>query len=397
MAVNGYFAANLTPAIRAGMQALGMAPIARQQAQLQSGLMAAQADKANVEADEVLRQAALRQNPDYLKRLSDQFHPGMDVLFEGGYDLNKAPAGALDLQKLAWNRQVLGNIGDPGTDRSKINQGTAVLAGKADEPFAAIGDSGAVLNKATGEINSAGMNALFPGSKGQVVDTPNGIMIVDPRSGQARPAIGAGGAPLMGDKAKAAESKERERQQGIVQADAALGGLGDSVGRLQSAAEEIMGSDDLWRVTGMMGQLPSLAGGGAADLDAKLQNLKSQVGFAVLQAMRDASKTGGALGAISDKENELLQNNLAALDTKQSPEQFRRELQKIVDYAVSIRDRANQAYRQTYGRDPQLAQPQGAPAPAGAAPSVQRTETRRGSLNGRPVVQYSDGSIEYVE
>ncbi|MFY3305231.1 hypothetical protein ACOTEY_29025 [Achromobacter xylosoxidans] len=204
--------------------------------------------------------------------------------------------------------------------------------------------------------HSLDMEKTLAGAKGQVVDTPYGVIVVDPQTGQAKPATGVGGAPIMGDKAQAKAKADRTRNEEMVNADSALGGLTDSVDRLKSAAEEIMGSKDLGRITGISGQFPSIPGGGAANLEAKLQNLKSQVGFAVLQAMRDASKTGGALGAISDKENELLQNNLAALNTKQSPEQFKQELQKIVDYAANIRDRANRAYRQTYGREPDLAQ-----------------------------------------
>src|SRR3546814_20638654 len=46
------------------------------------------------------------------------------------------------------------------------------------------------------------------------------------------------------------------------------------------------------------------------------RSLKSQIACSVRQAMRDASKTGGALGAVSEKELSLLQNNLAALDPK---------------------------------------------------------------------------------
>lgn len=391
--MNGNFAAGMAPGMSAAIRALGLGQSVREQAQLQSGLMSAQAAKAGQDAMEGARLANLRQDPNYLAEL-DAIQKGLGTLFKADYDVNKAPGGALDLQKLGWQQQVLQNIGNPGTDREKINQGTAVLFGKADEPYAAVGDTGFALNKATGRMVGGGMDALFPGAKGQVVDTPNGIMIVDPRTGQARPATGAGGSPVLGDKAQAKATKDRERNQEMIQADSALGSLSDSVGRLQDAAQEIMGSDDLWRITGAVGQLPSLPGQGAANLEAKLQNLKSQVGFAVLQAMRDASKTGGALGAISDKENELLQNNLAALSTKQSPEQFKTELQKIVDYAASIRDRSHQAYQQTYGQAPTLTKPR---APAAPAAQSVRTVTRRGNVNGRPVVQHSDGSIEYAE
>lgn len=45
--------------------------------------------------------------------------------------------------------------------------------------------------------------------------------------------------------------------------------------------------------------------------------------------MRAASKTGGALGQVSDREGQLLQSSLGALDQGQSPKAFREQLDKI--------------------------------------------------------------------
>jgi hypothetical protein len=48
--------------------------------------------------------------------------------------------------------------------------------------------------------------------------------------------------------------------------------------------------------------------------------------------MRDASKTGGALGAVSEKELALLESSIASLDTSQSAEQLAENLQKVYDH-----------------------------------------------------------------
>lgn len=69
----------------------------------------------------------------------------------------------------------------------------------------------------------------------------------------------------------------------------------------------------------------------AADFAADLDTLKSNIAFGELSAMREASKTGGALGAISEKELALLESTLGALSTHQSPQNFRRNLQQIRD------------------------------------------------------------------
>ena len=45
--------------------------------------------------------------------------------------------------------------------------------------------------------------------------------------------------------------------------------------------------------------------------------------------MREASKSGGALGSISERELTLLQNSLVALDPNMSQDEFLRSLDKI--------------------------------------------------------------------
>lgn len=65
------------------------------------------------------------------------------------------------------------------------------------------------------------------------------------------------------------------------------------------------------------------------NLEADLQTIKANLGFAELQAMRDASPTGGALGQVAVQELVALQSTVAALDQEQSPEQLTARLQEI--------------------------------------------------------------------
>jgi len=79
-----------------------------------------------------------------------------------------------------------------------------------------------------------------------------------------------------------------------------------------------------------LGSLTSyIPGTDARNFKAEVDTLKANVAFSELTAMREASKTGGALGAISDRELGLLQSSLGALDTGQSPENFRLQLGKV--------------------------------------------------------------------
>lgn len=131
-------------------------------------------------------------------------------------------------------------------------------------------------------------------------------------------------------------------------AEAHLSDAVANLDRLRAEASAIKDNPQLWRAVGGVGALPSIPGMEGANINAKIEGLKSQVGFSVLQAMRNASKTGGALGNVSDRENTLLQSNLAALSTKQSPTEFRKSLQQIIDYTDGAKGRMKAAYDNTY-------------------------------------------------
>lgn len=80
----------------------------------------------------------------------------------------------------------------------------------------------------------------------------------------------------------------------------------------------------------------SLIGGtGASNLRSTINTIKSNLAFTELAKMRAASPTGGALGAISDKEEELLSSTVASLDASQSPSQLRANLTLVKDHYVN--------------------------------------------------------------
>lgn len=123
----------------------------------------------------------------------------------------------------------------------------------------------------------------------------------------------------------------------------------DSMDRLALAANEALNHPGLAGIAGIRGAIPNIPGSQAANAAATLEALKSQVAFSVLQEMRNNSKTGGALGAVSDKEMALLQANLAALQKSQSVEQLRSNLQKIIDYTDQAKGRFEGAFEMKYG------------------------------------------------
>jgi hypothetical protein len=149
----------------------------------------------------------------------------------------------------------------------------------------------------------------------------------------------------------------QEQQLGLDIKRAQLSGLSlDNQKKIQGLLEEPKGVDDLYqqerstRVLQSVGELKGrvgkstvgffgsnlarVPGTSARDFRADLETLKANIFSGELTAMRAASKTGGAVGNVSDKEGEKLQSALGALDQGQSVASFNRNLQQIEDSIV---------------------------------------------------------------
>lgn len=153
-----------------------------------------------------------------------------------------------------------------------------------------------------------------------------------------------GAAPVT----KAADAKLQMQAR---TAKTSLTGTVAQLDRLEQAATQLKNDSGVDGITGVWGHLPNYPEGDAARAAARLETLKSQIGFGVLQQMREMSKTGGALGSVSDRENSLLQNNLAAISTNQSAEDFKNALDQVISYARDSKARLQGAYRDTFGED----------------------------------------------
>jgi hypothetical protein len=87
--------------------------------------------------------------------------------------------------------------------------------------------------------------------------------------------------------------------------------------------------------TSAIGQIfRNIGGTDALDLQELLEPLRSNLATDKLQQMRDRSKTGGALGSVAVRELELLMNAKASLNTAQSGEQLRKNLDKIQEHYI---------------------------------------------------------------
>jgi len=79
--------------------------------------------------------------------------------------------------------------------------------------------------------------------------------------------------------------------------------------------------------TGWGSLLAGLPASSAKDLDSTITTVKANIGFDRLQRMRAESPTGGALGQVAVQELVALQSTIANLDTAQSTDQFKDNMQ----------------------------------------------------------------------
>lgn len=96
-----------------------------------------------------------------------------------------------------------------------------------------------------------------------------------------------------------------------------------------------------------------IAGTPGTNLRSALQTIQADAAFSRLQQMRDASKTGGALGQVSERELALLQNARVALDQDQSPANLKNNLQQYKEIRLNAMKNVADAYKKDYGQYPQ--------------------------------------------
>lgn len=177
----------------------------------------------------------------------------------------------------------------------------------------------------------------------------------------------AGGTGGKGDKGDKATTDSLKVQSTINKADLIIGKVDEAINQIN------------WASTGLIGDIRStmpgrVTGSGAYDLRKTIDTIKANVGFEQLQAMRDASKTGGALGQVAVKELDMLQSTIASLDAGQDDYQLMMNLKAVKKHYEAAKEALLKSA-----------------APSGK--TVIRTGTDR--KTGKKVIQYSDGSVEY--
>jgi len=99
--------------------------------------------------------------------------------------------------------------------------------------------------------------------------------------------------------------------------------------------------DNEWATGGLTGGINSnIPGTDAYTLDKTINTLQANLSFDALQAMREASKTGGALGSVSERELQLLGSTVASLDSGLPRETIMNNLEKVREHYKNFLDSA---------------------------------------------------------
>jgi len=127
-------------------------------------------------------------------------------------------------------------------------------------------------------------------------------------------------------KAKEAEAKETETLK-EKKTKHLISGIDSVLGEIDKAVDQVKASPS---ATGITGAATSIVPGSPSyNLRRRVETIKANVGFDKLQAMRDASPTGGALGQVSERELNFLQSTITALDPNMGDKELIEGLRKV--------------------------------------------------------------------
>lgn len=151
------------------------------------------------------------------------------------------------------------------------------------------------------------------------------------------------------------EGTDIKLRQAEAKARTAAGSAGVKYDKMIRNAEELLKHPSLNTIVGnIQGNLPEtvleVSSQGAANALNLYRTLLVQGGFAELQALRDASPTGGALGQVSDRENAMLQQAAGALGRSQDEASFKQHLREFIDQLKKSKTRVEQAYAEQFGK-----------------------------------------------
>ncbi len=159
-------------------------------------------------------------------------------------------------------------------------------------------------------------------------------------------------------------NKEIQKRESVLpQATAAIKGFEAKSESFIKDLKELRDHPGLSQITGLIaGRVLALTKEGRA-AQALYDKILAKGGFEALQQMREASKTGGALGNVSNQEGKQLQASFAAIDRRQDAADVKKSLDTAISDVEGARTRMREAYDDTYSYRGQRGESGGGEAP----------------------------------
>jgi hypothetical protein len=142
--------------------------------------------------------------------------------------------------------------------------------------------------------------------------------------------------------------ERQKREAAYPQATAAIKGIESKSDALLKDLKALRDDSGLEQITGMIyGRTGSVSREGSR-AQALYDKIVAKGGFEMLQQMRETSKTGGALGSISNLEGQQLKAAFGALDRRQNTADVKSVIDQIIGDVEGAKTRSREAYDSTY-------------------------------------------------
>jgi hypothetical protein len=140
----------------------------------------------------------------------------------------------------------------------------------------------------------------------------------------------------------------QKREAAFPQATSALKGFDSKSDSFVKDLQKLRDHPGLSQITGLVaGRVPAVTSEGRA-AQALYDKVVAKGGFQALQDMRDASKTGGALGNVSNQEGKQLTASFAAIQRTQDAKDVRAAIDTAIADIAGAKTRMREAYDSTY-------------------------------------------------
>ena len=274
---------------------------------------------------------------------------GQDAVIEKLYSAEEAEATVQELLRMAPEKraEVLSQSGAGPREPSK----PAPLPAKvAEYQFAKTPEGGGYRGTYQQFIEDQARAGRAPVQPREPREPSAPIAVVDPVTGKPTlvtrdKAIGMTPAASM----EGLPPKEIQRREATYpQATSSVKGFETKADSFIRDLEKLRDDPGLENITGpIFGRTGSVTREGSR-AQALYDKVIAKGGFQALQDMRDASKTGGALGNVSNQEGKQLQASVAAFDRRQNAEDVRAAIDQLIEDIQGSKSRMREAYDATY-------------------------------------------------